>query len=196
MSTSYPPVDVARTKPGDQRKRDLLDAAESLVLERGVDGLTVDEVVGGAGVAKGTFYLHFATKAELIRALRHRYLERFVARQRAAVRDGADDGAARVERWVVTGVLEYLDEVRLHDVLFHHGTRDEDTTTNLAIVELHRLLDEVEAPVPDREATAVLLYHVMHGAADQVAHDPGQRERLLAEVSRVCRAVLAVPRGS
>lgn len=53
----------------------LMDAAESLVLEHGLAGTTVDAVVEEAGVTKGTFFYHFDTKAELARALVQRYAD-------------------------------------------------------------------------------------------------------------------------
>ncbi|WP_211215326.1 TetR/AcrR family transcriptional regulator, partial [Actinoalloteichus spitiensis] len=73
---------MARTKPGEQRRSELLDAAESRVLQDGIDSLTVDDITVGAGVAKGTFYLHFTNKDDLLGALRDRYVQRFVSSQR------------------------------------------------------------------------------------------------------------------
>lgn len=181
-----------RTKPTERRRGELLDAAEALVLDRGIDALTVDDVTAGAGVAKGTFYLYFANKNELVNALRDRYVERFVQRQRAA--SCAPDPADRVEQWVRAGILEYLDNVALHDILFRHTTRPEQATSNLAVDALRDLLVETAAPTSDPEATAVILYHAMHGTADHVLHEPDDRERILTELSRLCRVLL--PSGS
>ncbi|WP_158889689.1 TetR/AcrR family transcriptional regulator [Amycolatopsis anabasis] len=180
---------MARTKPGEQRRSELLDAAESLVLRDGIDSLTVDDVTVGAGVAKGTFYLHFTNKADLIGALRDRYRERFVSRQREAARTA--EGIARVEQWILAGITEYLGDIRLHDVLFQHTSRPEQPTPNLAVDALRDLIKEIGAGVPDPEAAAVVLYHAMHGTADHILHFPGDRERMLAEVTRLCRALLA-----
>ena len=47
----------------------LLDAAEALFAARGVDGVTIDDIVLGADVAKGTFYNHFEDKDTLARAV-------------------------------------------------------------------------------------------------------------------------------
>ena len=46
-------------------RAELLAAARRLYGERPVDQVTVEDVVAAAGVAKGTFYVHFATLAEL-----------------------------------------------------------------------------------------------------------------------------------
>jgi len=48
------------------RTRDaIIQSALDLIDARGFDGPTIDEFIGAAGVAKGTFYNHFKTKEEL-----------------------------------------------------------------------------------------------------------------------------------
>ncbi|WP_431930067.1 TetR/AcrR family transcriptional regulator [Nonomuraea jabiensis] len=180
---------MARTKPSEQRRSDLLDAAETLVLADGVGALKIDDVTVGAGVAKGTFYLHFASKDDLIAALRDRYIERFVARQRQAA--DAKTGVARVEAWLLAGITEYLSDTRLHDVLFRHGSHaSRPPGPNPAIDALRHLLGESTA-VPDPGATAIVLYHAMHGSADHILHVPEDRQRLLDETARLCHTLLS-----
>jgi AcrR family transcriptional regulator len=180
---------VARTKSSEQRRGDLLDAAERLVLADGVDTLKIDDVVVGAGVAKGTFYLHFASKDDLIAALRDRYVERFVAHQRHAA--DAKTGLARVEAWLLAGITEYLSDTRLHDVLFRHEPQtSQEPGPHVAVDALRQLLEE-ETTVPDPGATAIVLYHAMHGSADHILHVPEDRQRLLDEVARLCRVLIS-----
>lgn len=47
-------------------RTDILDVAREVVLERGVDGFTVDEVAARSGVAKTTIYRHWASAHELL----------------------------------------------------------------------------------------------------------------------------------
>ena len=63
-------IDLARRaqigRDRSARTRDeLLAAARRLYGERPFDQVTVEDVVAAAGVAKGTFYVHFASLAEL-----------------------------------------------------------------------------------------------------------------------------------
>ena len=51
------------------RTGEILTAARRLMDDKGVDALTMDEIAQGAGVAKGTLYLYFQSKDELIQAL-------------------------------------------------------------------------------------------------------------------------------
>ncbi len=62
------------TKTSDTRTG-IMDAAESLILENGFGGTTVDAVIGRAGVSKGAFFHHFSSKAELGHAIVRRYAE-------------------------------------------------------------------------------------------------------------------------
>ncbi len=51
------------------RTQGLLDAAQALFLERGIENVTIDEITRTAGVAKGSFYRYFSDKDQLVRAL-------------------------------------------------------------------------------------------------------------------------------
>jgi AcrR family transcriptional regulator len=51
------------------RTREILAAARHLMLSRGVEAVTMEEVAAAAGVAKGTVYLYFKSKEDLIQAL-------------------------------------------------------------------------------------------------------------------------------
>lgn len=51
------------------RTQGLLDAAQKLFLERGIENVTIDEITREAGVAKGSFYRYFSDKEKLVRAL-------------------------------------------------------------------------------------------------------------------------------
>jgi len=51
------------------RTGEILAAARRLMDRKGVDALTMDEIAQAAGVAKGTLYLYFESKDELIQAL-------------------------------------------------------------------------------------------------------------------------------
>jgi AcrR family transcriptional regulator len=61
---------IARKKE-DKRNR-LLDAANHLFIEHGVSSTTISEICDEAGIAKGTFYLYFKDKEDILRALTKR----------------------------------------------------------------------------------------------------------------------------
>src|SRR5437588_12470664 len=87
----------ARTNRADQTRRALLDAGASLAEEHGLSGLSVNMVVARAGVAKGTFYVHFNDRAAFVDAMH----ERFHASVQQAVDEaiaGLPPGAERIYR--------------------------------------------------------------------------------------------------
>ncbi len=59
--------------------RDVIEQhAEELFVERGVEKASVNEIVKRAGIAKGTFYLYFKNKDELVDAIIGRYTKAFL----------------------------------------------------------------------------------------------------------------------
>ena len=52
-----------------RNRRKILDAAAALLTDRGVDGLTMDELARRAGVGKGTLYRNFTDKPGIASAL-------------------------------------------------------------------------------------------------------------------------------
>ena len=95
----------ARSCPGgrrgrDIRRRELLEAAVSVFSEKGIASASVDDIVRAAGVAKGTFYLYFATKVDAIDAVAEWMVETVVERIQIVA---ADDDRSPVERLLAFG---------------------------------------------------------------------------------------------
>ena len=55
---------VARRRA--QARQRILDAAEKLMAERGVDGVTIDEIANAADIARRSFYHHFESKYDVL----------------------------------------------------------------------------------------------------------------------------------
>ena len=66
---SEQPIGAAADRRSIRSRRALLDAAERLFGERGVDAVSIDDLIASADVAKGTFYNHFDDKAALALAV-------------------------------------------------------------------------------------------------------------------------------
>jgi AcrR family transcriptional regulator len=81
-------VSVRKTRPRaksrrrltkDARREQILEAALAAFHRGGYHGTHVDDVIEEAGVARGTFYLHFESKHEVFAALVERMLGFFLA---------------------------------------------------------------------------------------------------------------------
>ena len=64
---------MARTKPAEERRADLLQAGRELFLAKGVAATSLDEITSRAGVSKGLFYLYFRSKDDLLNALHEQF---------------------------------------------------------------------------------------------------------------------------
>jgi AcrR family transcriptional regulator len=77
----------------EQRRADILRAAESLVATQGRVVASVSEVAQHAGIAKGTVYLYFRTREEIFLALHGRWMGRMFDRFDALFDGRRLDGA-------------------------------------------------------------------------------------------------------
>jgi AcrR family transcriptional regulator len=70
-----------------QRPDQILDAAEDMLAD-GTADLNMDRLAEAAGLGKGTLYHYYASKTEVLDALRRRYLERATDKALAAASTG------------------------------------------------------------------------------------------------------------
>jgi TetR/AcrR family transcriptional repressor of nem operon len=188
-----------RRQPPDVRREQILDAAQQVLLRRGPAAATMAEVAEAAAVAKGTVYLYFASKAELLAGLRARYFERFTAMladQGAAAPGTRPAVAGRVQQLVAASYDFALANHELHHVLFHEaGLGEHDTVVARARAAVARLVEagaaSGELDVPDPALATDFVLHGLHGILVAATHRPrSDRRRLVEGVSRlVCQAL-------
>jgi TetR/AcrR family transcriptional regulator, transcriptional repressor for nem operon len=94
----------APAQVGHKTYEALLEAGVRVAEREGLAGLSVNRVVGEAGVAKGTFYVHFPDREAFVDALHARFHAR-VQEAVATATSGIPPGAGRI----VAGVEAYLD---------------------------------------------------------------------------------------
>ena len=58
-----------REREKEQRRNDIIDAAEKVFFSKGIETSTMDEVAETAELSKGTLYLYFKSKEELFHAI-------------------------------------------------------------------------------------------------------------------------------
>jgi TetR/AcrR family fatty acid metabolism transcriptional regulator len=67
-----------RERQREEREQLILDAAQALLVEKGYHEMSMDEIAARVGIAKGTVYLHFPGKEELMFALITRDMGNFI----------------------------------------------------------------------------------------------------------------------
>lgn len=66
-------------KSGENTRREILNAANQIVINQGVDSLTLEATARAAGISKGGLLYHFPSKQALIEGMIRWYLQRFEA---------------------------------------------------------------------------------------------------------------------
>src|SRR5258708_15292731 len=79
------PARLNATIEGTDKRDRILDAAQRLFVRYGVKRTSIDEVAREAGIAKGTVYLSFGSKAELFAAIADRLCANTLADARTIV---------------------------------------------------------------------------------------------------------------
>ncbi len=193
-----------RTKPPEERRDELINAAQRLFLEQGVGPTTIEQITSGADVAKGTFYLYFSAKEDIVAALGERFAQELLARIKAAIAaESKEDWTGKLATWARAAVAGYLDSIRLHDIVFNGSSRPptrEGLVNNIIIDHLVELLQAgVDAGawlVDDPRSTAVFLFSGLHGVVDKYATEKRvNRSRLAHKLEQLCLRVVGSPSG-
>lgn len=103
----------AKSIKSEQTRQSLLVAAHRLFHEKGFEGTAVREITEAAGVSKGTFYLYFETKFDILKAYSKEFLVRFsaVVQRELAEPDapggGCRDGGDQYRKGLIMTTLPY-----------------------------------------------------------------------------------------
>lgn len=193
---------VAGARPGHRqpelRSGEILDAASSLFVERGVAATSIDDIVERAGVAKGTFYHYFNDRTAMLDALRERYAQRFADDARRA--DGAcepSDWDGRLDAWISAVSQAYISSYALHDAIFHDPViLKRCPMSELVVVQdLARLIEhgqasgiwQADCPL----STAVCMFHALHGIYDEAIAMQSDTDVLVPRLSKLFRRMVA-----
>jgi TetR/AcrR family transcriptional repressor of nem operon len=162
-----PPRRRTAIRPAEPGRNALLDAGRVVLAAQGIAGLTINAVVAQAGMAKGSFYTHFADRAAFIFELYRAFYDAQVLVYVEAT-TGLTAGAERLR----VGMDAFLDGchgrpdamVLLGEARFASGLEDAVAEQS---TEIGRLVIEDLTAIgwPDPLATALLLA----GAGSEVA---------------------------
>lgn len=161
-----------------ERVQALCTAATRLFLERGIDGVRVEDITDAAGVAKGAFYYYFTDVEELITALFQPVADATEAAFRRC-RDGLAEPSAelagvyqRLAMDLGAVLVQHLDVVRL----YLQERRGPDRGARRPVRALARRLEEGARWLSEearryrvmRDLPTVIVSHAVLGAAEQV----------------------------
>jgi TetR/AcrR family transcriptional repressor of nem operon len=202
------------TRDGAKTRERILDEAQTLILDRGLAGTSIDDVLAAAGTSKGAFFHHFPTKNHLARAIVERYaagditfLEDFMGRAEEASDDPAEQLVAFIRAFedaaeeIVSQQPSCLYVSYVYErQLFDDGTNDLIAGALLAYRD--RVADKVSAAVElhrptvpvDAVALADHLNVTFEGAfiLTRALDDPGLMRKQLELVRRYVASLFDV----
>jgi AcrR family transcriptional regulator len=140
----------------------LLEQAERMVREQGVEQLSLRELARQVGVSHGAPRRHFADRQALLDALAESGFERLGAELRSAMVDAGEDFQARLQATATAYVRFATRDAALLELMFAGKHRDQSGS---------QLYEAAE------RAFAVMLELIEQGQAEEVL-DPGDPERV------------------
>jgi len=147
----------------------LLDAARTLIAERGADNVSMDDIAAAAGVGKGTVFRRFGSRAGLMMVLLDED-ERAIQQAFLFGPPPLGPDAPPLQRLLAFG-RERLRFAETHRDLLSEANRDPDTrhSAPFAVMRTHiRILLESAGTTGDLDAQADALLALLD--ADYVAH--------------------------
>lgn len=169
--TTPEPTSAAARSRAETRRR-LIEAGTDLFARVGLPRTTSTQIARAAGVAAGTFYLHFPDKHALFREIAFAALAELRARTGAAHDAAGPDGVAQLRARMET-LIAFAEEKRdLVRIVFGRGQEAGEIGAELA----DELFPGVEARLRDR---------IAEGRADPALHPAVAAQALVATWIRV-----------
>jgi AcrR family transcriptional regulator len=169
-------------KHPDDRRIEILDAAQALFFERGYERTTVNDVIAKVGISKGGFYHHFSAKEDLLEGITARLAQDAVARVRDILDDPALGALARLNGFLARSrqmKVEDAPKIRAaFDVIFRPENLLLYHRINAASIAVMRPVlagiiaqgkTEGVFTVPDPDAAAEIVLHLGASTHDAVA---------------------------
>lgn len=104
------PITSAPARSRIQTRQRLVDAAVRLFAERGLHGVTSHDIARAAGVAAGTFYLHFRDKTDVYRHIVFHAIEELVLHVQQAI--GSASGSVLGMRARAEAIVSFAERNR------------------------------------------------------------------------------------
>ena len=71
-------TETKRYLKGKQTKQKIFDVAKALILSKGYQQVTVDEICAACALSKGAFYIHYSSKEEIVKQLYREDIQEFI----------------------------------------------------------------------------------------------------------------------
>jgi len=186
-----------KTQRGIDTHNAIISAAAELFEKKSVHKITVSDIVKKAGVAKGTFYIHFESKDELVwHFLEHEldsalvWFDKLIGKgyDKESIEEIIDIGVTYIEKRMFT--LKMIHNVKFHSFLGQNKMKErfEEEWVNPMILWLEVGNRKGEISVDDPKFTARFLSIAVHEMIDQVID--GESEYTLRELAEKVKLLI------
>ena len=180
------------TRRGEPVKEALVRAGQTLFSHHPVDAVAIDDIVGEAGVAKGSFYKHFPDKEALLLAVAGRIRDR-IEREVTAANAEVIDPARRVARGICVYLRYVADEPEQGGVLVRND-RSGETLPSMelnkgTVADVAAGLAQSRFVVSTVEAGALFILGVGHAGLVRFNGDRGAATNIWI-AQQLCQLVL------
>lgn len=94
-------------KEAEERKNEILDAADELFGQKGFDGTSTGDILEKVGIARGTLYYHFKSKEDIMDALIERYNRQLISAAKTIAEDRSLSVYERIPRTILALNVEH-----------------------------------------------------------------------------------------
>ncbi|KNY25783.1 TetR/AcrR family transcriptional regulator [Pseudobacteroides cellulosolvens] len=91
---------VRISKDPEERKNEIVDAAEELFYSKGYEKTSVSDIVKKVGVAQGLFYYYFKCKDEILNALAEKYLNSLMKKTKKVTDSPQYDAVEKIHKLI------------------------------------------------------------------------------------------------
>ena len=173
---------TSRRQPAAVRREQILDAAEAVMLRDGLHRATIADIAETAALGKGTVYLQFDSKEELVAGMRLRYIERIETEVRAKIGEGMST-MEKLSASVRAFVAASTRDPQLHHLLFQEAGVDEAAAFAPLRTLFAGILSEADLHAADRDLAIDFVLGGIHAGAIAVAHMPkNRRGRAISQI--------------
>lgn len=103
---------MAAIAPKEAVKDAILDATDRLLARFGYRKMTVEDIAAEAGIGKGTIYLHFASKEEVVLSHVDRIVDRLKQQHLAVIARSENTAPERIRQMLLARVLFRFDSIQ------------------------------------------------------------------------------------
>ena len=166
MATTADTPTEARYQPPELRRQQILDAAAQLATTNGLEDTSIAKVAEAAGVAKGSIYLHFESRDDLITALQAQVWAQMMETPRVIASTDELPWAERLDAIVEHWMRYEFDHHELYHAVFHTVATQTHEPWQEARTLLNRLIaggTEAGEFHPGNLNTEVVVEFLLHG---------------------------------